>query len=204
MTLLAKLFPMQRGKWQEINLEDIARSVKGLIESDSNPFILPEKMNQWIDFIHALKGIDYSYGGYLEDRKNLWEGHYHENDKTVHVGIDFNVKANTAVCLPCQGILVETFNDSDQKGGWGGKATFECKGFFLTLAHLKMIPVNIGTMYSAGTVVGMVAESDRNGGWYEHLHLHCSREFDQERDAYSKMYYGIENDFLNPVEMLND
>ena len=97
---------------------------------------------------------------------------------------------------------MEYFNDNDQNGGWGGKVTFECKNFFLTLAHLKNIPENIGTPYKAGDVVGLVAESDKNGGWYEHLHVQCSREFDRERDAYSKIYYGIEKDFLNPFGVI--
>ena len=202
MKLLHKLFPMLKGKWLPVDLDVLARNIQQLTEAPSNPFLIPEKMNAWVRFIHNLKNIDYSYGGYLEDRSNLWQGHYHEEGKTVHLGVDFNVRANTAVCLPCDGVLVEFLNDSDQHGGWGGKITFECKDFFLTLAHMKMIPTNIGQSYREGTVVGMVAESDRNGGWYEHLHVQCSKKFDTERDAYSKMYHGIEHDFLNPFDVI--
>lgn len=202
MRLQQKLFPNLKGKWGNVDLDVLARNIQKLIDTDTNPFIVPEKMGAWIKFIHNLMNIDYSYGGYLENRSNLWKGHYHEAGKTIHLGVDINVPANTPVSLPCRGILVESSHDPDQNGGWGGKVTFECKGFFLTLAHMEKIVKDIGTEYKAGAVVGLVAEPNKNGGWYEHLHVQCSKQFDKERDGYSDLYYGIEVDFPNPFKVI--
>ena len=198
--LTASLFPTLKGRWAHIDLDALAAQVRSITRCDHNPFLIPATMDALVRMAHRLMGADHSHGGYLEDRSNLWEGHYHEPGRTVHLGVDFNVPAGTPVHLPADGILVEHFLDADQHGGWGGKLTFQCRGTYLTLAHLRDIPDSVGRQFRRGDPVGKVAEPDSNGGWYEHLHVQCSREFDQQRDAYSRRYHGIERDFPNPFE----
>jgi len=205
MKIIDALFPKMnfsnRSRWMHINLNNIAKSVGNLI--GTNPFLDPRKMWEWLDFIHNLSGADYSYGGYLEDRKHLWRGHYHEPGKTTHLGVDFNIKKDTVVCTPIGGTVIEAFIDGDNNGGWGGKITLKCDVGHLTFAHLKNIPVGlIGQYIAAGSLVGLVAEPELNGGWYEHLHIQCSKQYDPQLDGYIAYYPGIENDYINPMELI--
>lgn len=102
------------------------------------------------------------------------------------------------------GILRHSFLDPDQNGGWGGKLIFEltsgfAQGNFMVLGHLKDIPKDIGTKYSPGEIVGVVAGADTNGGWGPHLHFQLCREFVPDVDGYAALYEGIEKDFPDPL-----
>lgn len=205
MTIRA-LFPNYVSKWRYLNLDQLARR----FSPDTNlpnPFLDPEWMNETLLYVHnTLMGSEYTtYGGFFEERSHLWRGHYHEGN-AIHLGTDFNVPSGIRVNLPGDGILVESFQDPDQEGGWGGKLTFNCGSFFLTFGHLDDILSKkmVGKKVRAGTTIGFIGTPERNGGWFNHLHVQASRTFDPNRDGYVDHFYkDIEKDFFDPVWAIN-
>lgn len=200
-SLEERLFRTLRGKWGYINLNEIATDLSvllGLQLEHENPFLDPGTCEDWKNFIHKVKGIQYSYGGWMEDRSVVWTGHYHEKDHVLHLGTDFYVPEGTPVYLPSQGTLVHSFVDTDQNGGWGGKLIFRIGDRYAVFGHLTDIVSEIGLTYGAGMMVGKIAGADKNGGWNPHLHLQVMTKFDPNVDGYAKKYDGIELDFPNP------
>lgn len=203
--LIYRLFPqLINSRWGYLNFNAIAAHLGIALElkADSpNPFLDQATVERWMNFIHKVKEIDFSWGGWLEDRAKLWRGHYQKPDECIHLGIDINVPVDTQVYMPVSGKLVHSFNDPDQEGGWGGKLIFECKDFYLVLGHLKNIDNDLGAEYHHGDIVGVIAETDKNGGWFPHLHVQVMKNFVPDVDGYSAYYRGIEGDYPNPIEI---
>ena len=206
---ISRFFCDYRPLWVPINLDQLARVVAP-VEIAENPFLNA----QWVcDLLGAIQLpghledqglLTCTYGGFLEDRSHLWRGHYFKKG-AIHLGVDLNAPSGIAVCLPCEGTLVESFTDPDQDGGWGGRVTFDCGGAFLTFGHLAGIPPEdlVGSRFPAGRRIGLIADRSRNGGWYDHLHIQASRTFDPARDGYAdELYDGIEDEFLDPIEFV--
>jgi murein DD-endopeptidase MepM/ murein hydrolase activator NlpD len=203
--LIEKFFPdLWEGEWGYINANEIAKDVCDLIgvkDTDPNPFLNSEMVDKWMGFAHKLKEIDYSWGGYLEDRSTLWRGHYHKPGEVIHLGVDINVPEGTPVKMPSWGILRHSFLDPDQNGGWGGKLIFQMtgSGLYMVLGHLRDIPTDVGSKFSPAEHLGYVAGAHCNGGWGPHLHVQYCREFNPDVDGYGPMYDGIEKDFPDPL-----
>jgi hypothetical protein len=192
-----KLFPsLQNFDWGTINLNECAKIISKIAPSDE-PFLDPKKQIALIELIHSIKEVDCTHGGYLEDRSDLWKGHYHEPGATWHLGIDYNVPENTSVYLPVKATLIHSVIDKDQYGGWGGKMIFQAEnGIYFILGHLKNMMER--KVYNPGIYVGEIAGPECNGNWYPHLHVQCMRKLDLDVDGYSKMYDEIKEDFPNP------
>lgn len=203
--LIFRLFPeLINARWGYLHANNVAKDLCTALDIDPtnfNPFLDPSFFKRWITFVHKIREIEYSWGGWLEDRSTIWSGHYQKPGECVHLGIDVNVPAGTPVYMPTKGRLVYSFKDPDQNGGWGGKLIFKCKGGFLILGHLDDIPSDLDIMYDEGKRVGVIAEQDCNGGWFPHLHVQTMRKFDPDVDGYSAYYTGIEKAFPNPVEI---
>ena len=208
MLLHERLFPqLRKARWGQININELAVDVNELLgplfeaaDLDNNPFLDPETCEKWKNFIHKVKGVEYSWGGYMEDRGVVWKGHYHDEGATMHVGVDYYVPTGTPVMLPVDNCkLVECLNDPDQWGGWGGKLVFEWSRGYFILAHLKNMVNEIGKVYRVGEQVAVIAEADCNGGWSPHLHVQCMLKHDPDVDGYLRNYEGIENDFPDPT-----
>lgn len=205
--LIGRFFPdLQFAEWGYLDFNEIAAELQSLLklgDNDPNPFLDPDSLDKWFAFVYKLKEIEYSWGGWLEDRSSLWRGHYHKPGECIHLGVDINVPENTPVLMPTWGKLVHSYQDNDQQGGWGGKVIFEVKDqHYMVLGHLKNIPGDLGTKYSPGEPIGRVAEQALNGGWSPHLHVQVMRNFVPDVDGYGPMYEGIELDFPDPMEFL--
>ena len=209
------LFPqLSHERWGELNINDLAGRVSKLIypliesaampldfsgKGSDNPFLNPTICEEWTNFIHHVKGVDYSWGGYMEDRSVVWAGHYHKPGEVIHLGVDFYVPARTWVHMPCPGKLVHKFYDPDQDGGWGGQLVYETEMGFLIFGHLKNLMGEVGDLAETDKIVGVVAEAECNGNWSPHLHVQLMAKFDPKVDGYSKKYDGMELDFPNPL-----
>lgn len=222
MKLHELIFPSLNGIWAEINLNDSAKSFHPEWIYDRNPLIDSAKQIEFVADMHHRMNCQYSYGGWLEDRSTLWRGHYLDADKMIHLGVDFNVPADTEVRLPFGGDIVYIGQDEDQNGGWGGRLDFRSRiyPFYFIIGHLDPDSIwefqpskkkrNWYGWYPTSHIVGIVGSSSVNGGWFPHIHLQCmsyqeyeSYKFPEEIDGYGSADTDIEKRFLNPHKCLS-
>jgi hypothetical protein len=211
--LTDNMFPSLKGTWG--NLEDLNLYSAILLEEITGGNLIdPAKQIGLINLIHTIKNVDYTYGGYLEDRKDLFREHYHKPGHTIHLGVDFNVPEDTPVHIPVDCKLVDYDNDPDQFGGWGGWMIFQAEnGLYYILGHLKHRCYSLACKdrpsFKAGQYIGEVAGPEQNGNWFPHLHLQCMKKWVTRThtlrspmfDGYSHRYDEIETDFPHPTKL---
>jgi murein DD-endopeptidase MepM/ murein hydrolase activator NlpD len=168
---MIQLFPhLKEGIFGYINQNE-----ESLLEQAVN-FTDPAEFGRWIRMLHRDKGFDYSYGGFLEDRSNLWKAHYMKDSHSfMHLGVDYYVPEGTEVALPLDGTIAHVMADKDQNGGWGGRVLMQLKHnreLFALFGHLAHnLYVSAGDSCNEAKIIGKVAGHKDNGGWYPHLHL---------------------------------
>jgi murein DD-endopeptidase MepM/ murein hydrolase activator NlpD len=173
---MRSLFPDLSGRWTEVNLDTEAKYMfPSNVYRGHNPLLDPSVCKNFVEDFHKRNDADFSYGGYLEDRSNLWRGHYQEKTGAfTHLGVDFNVPAGTRVAAPRESEVVYSFADPDRDVGWGGivvMRTYDTKDHYL-LGHMRKdgLP-QVGSKVPRGVTIGYVANYPENGNWYPHLHM---------------------------------
>jgi murein DD-endopeptidase MepM/ murein hydrolase activator NlpD len=170
-----------------VDLNALAReTMKGGNEKKS-PFLEPGLTEEFLDAVNRRYGVAYTFGGYLEDRRDLWRGSYLKEDESVHLGIDINVPVGTAVSVTTKSHVEKIIHDTEQDGGWGtvvflrpDRPVGEISHFLY--AHLSRdVSVKAGDVVLPGDIVGRAGESGVNGGWYPHIHVQA-----MTRAAWSK------------------
>jgi len=205
--------------WGNIDLNECVKVFHPDWMTVDNPLLDPGIQIAFINDMHKRMKRDYSFGGYMEDRSVLWRGHYHKPNKMIHLGIDFNVPAGTEVRLPFHGDIVYVGVDKDQNGGWGGRLDFysqSCKFYFI-IGHLdpdsihQFHPSKEPRIWYGGYPqcynIGLVGSSDKNGGWYPHVHLQCVSKKAYKKyknpmkiDGYGKASAMLCKRFPNPTQ----
>lgn len=199
------LFPQYKDrKWKHLNLDEESQQNTNLF---TNPLLDPKTCETWVKGLHARDGIDFSYGGWMEDRMWLWRGHYQKPGHTIHVGVDYNVPPDTPVYLPGPGRLILMEEDPDRTGGWGTRmifqmGTFETGTLFVTFAHLWNAYGFVGRSYEKGHMLGEVGSYPHNGNWFPHLHVQVQRKYDPTADGYQRYTEQLESEFPNPEQVL--
>ena len=166
-------------KFGEINLNTEAQrwlEVHASVEG-ANPLLDPDTCLQMVHEASARLGFDFSYGGWLEDRSDLWRGSYlDESGMYVHLGIDFNVPIGTSVAADGASIVLRVDSDFPAEGGWGNRVIMRLvdRPIVVIYAHLSdEILCRVGDRLSPGQVFAHVGTSSQNGGWFPHLHVQC-------------------------------
>jgi murein DD-endopeptidase MepM/ murein hydrolase activator NlpD len=159
-----------------INLNECARRARR--QPAVSLFLNPRLTDKFLAAAHRKMGVDYSLGGYLEDRRDLWRGSYLKEDSAVHLGIDVNVRAGTELSVAHRCRVARIAHDPDQNGGWGSVIFFELEKPIGPITHFLYahlsgpgIRVREGDMVNPGDIVARVGRHHENGGWYEHLHV---------------------------------
>ena len=122
-------------------------------------------------------------GGYLEPRSiyssNTYEkvGNEGEENRTIHLGLDFWVPVGTKVSSIYDGEIVAAVNDNGNKE-YGGlviiKHYVEDFEFFTLYGHNSVDSVlknKIGSKVKRGEIIAEVANYPENGNWAPHLHF---------------------------------
>ncbi len=214
------MFPSLKGKWGGIDLNECVKSF-GVDASEPNPLLDPVVQGEYLSQMHQKMRVDYSYGGYLEDRSTLWRGHYMSPDTMVHLGIDYNVPVGTEVCLPHGGDIVYIGMEDIDNGGWGGRMDFKSRTLpvYFIIGHLdpdsilQFHPSKKQRRWFGGYpqhhVLALVGDSGFNGGWFPHIHLQCvaKEEYEShidpmEIDGYGKMTDTLRTKFPDPNLLL--
>ena len=122
-------------------------------------------------------------GGYLEPRSVYTSSNYDKignkgrESRSIHLGIDFWLPAQTPVHALLDGEIVTAVNDEVDKG-YGGliilKHQTENFEFFTLYGHLSVTSVldkKPGETIKKGDCIGYLGSSNENGNWVSHLHF---------------------------------
>ncbi len=160
-----------------VNLDALARGLRPRTGTRS-PLLDADVLDRLLSRLHRRWKAAYSLGGYLEDRRTLWRGSYLTDETALHLGIDINLPAQTAICLAHDATLVHVTHDPCQDGGWGGVAIFKLDRPLGAITHALYAHLardslrwQVGARVSAGETVAHLGVCSENGGWYEHLHV---------------------------------
>jgi murein DD-endopeptidase MepM/ murein hydrolase activator NlpD len=175
-----KIFPDLAGaKWAEVHLDALSQKD---FNGESNPLIDPQQCDDWVKSIAKRQGVDYTYGGYLEDRSHLWRKHYLPPGPQLHLGADYNVPAGIKVAVLADAEVVYIGHDCSF-GGWGGLIVFRFNkppytgADYLYYGHLAWdgLP-SVGQKVKAGDIVGRIGKPHENGMWFPHIHVQMVSE----------------------------
>lgn len=178
--LFLALFPELAGARScRVNLERearrwMSRHPASPAGAPGNPLLDPAVCREMLDDFHRRRGVDWSWGGYLENRRHLWRDSYLERTGNfLHLGLDIHVPQGTRVAAPrCHRVLfVEA--DPDRDGGWGTRiiAALDEAPVLLLYAHLQRPAVEPAAEIPAGALLAEVGGPPENGNWSPHLHL---------------------------------
>jgi 4-aminobutyrate aminotransferase-like enzyme len=99
--------------------------------------------------------------------------------RTVHLGIDVDAPAGTAIHAPLDG-FVHSARDNDAPGDYGPTIVLEHPGdgerptFWTLYGHLSresLARLAPGTRVQAGDLLGWLGDRHVNGGWWPHVHV---------------------------------
>ncbi len=191
--LIPRLFPDLADKsWAFVDLNEEALARTPADRFPQNPLLDAAHFEAFLQAIARDRGVDFTYGGYLEWRGHVLRGTYMQPDAMRHLGVDYNAPEGTSVALPVEATLVEIARDPDQDGGWGGRLIFRrpASGVHLVLAHLAHASLPDASMIDAtfpqGAPVAAIGGPGENGNWFAHLHVQCIApdEFAHARDSF--------------------
>ena len=175
--------------------------LSGYDGSSENPHVRPEYQLSRQEQLQRLLGVDWYYGGWMEDRSIVWSDTYlKETGNFLHLGIDCSVRAGTEVLAVRDGPVVLVGNDAEFVGGWGGyviqRIEYRGQPHALIYAHLGTLLCVPKQHLVAGSTIGMVGNKHENGHWGEHLHVQLWsgiegvtdwRAFFSEQDGYGNV-----------------
>ena len=171
----------KRGGYFNLNLRAQRRlpAIVGYYQSPKqSPFLKPRAcQEELIDPAHQELELDYSWGGWIEDRSTVWRGCYMQaGNKYIHLGYDFNAPVGTLVAVDMHCKVISIYSDTPEEHGWGTRVIVRLldEPMYLIYARVDLLsPAEklLGTKLKPGDVFGTIAPPERNGGWYSHLHL---------------------------------
>ena len=141
----------------------------------SNPLLTPSICQEMVDRINQKNSIDYSFGGWMENRNIFLKGTYLDKyEKYLHLGVDINVPHGTSVACDLPAKVIRIDDDYPEESGWGPRVIVRLLNIptILIYAHLdKDIICKVGDVLKSGQVFAKIGSSSHNGGWFPHLHI---------------------------------
>lgn len=146
-----------------------------------NSYLDPIVAGEILEEIHRAEGAEWSFGGYLEDRRHLLAGSYLDaTGNFLHLGVDVHVPEGTPVVagVPARVLLVD--DDHDPNGGWGPRvflrrALEQGDDMVAVFAHLRTPRCLPGDVLGPTDAFAEVGGPPLNGNWHPHLHLQLLR-----------------------------
>lgn len=214
------IFPNIKGKnsgYVNLNLEAIEwYTLKNLNINGKNILLDPQKCQYFVNDVHEKYSLDFSYGGWMEDRTFLWRDSYlEEENKFIHLGVDINVPGGTEVAIDYHAEVVKTGNNHDYDGGWGTYVIFKIleKDIYIIYAHLdENIICKTGDILDKGKIFGKVGFPPENGNWFTHVHIQTfiSEFYNNIKNWDEVDGYGFKNEveinkkiYLNPIDFVS-
>ena len=160
-----------------VNLDTEARQwmQQRSLPVDPNPLLDPDTCQQMVSDVHKKYSLDFSYGGWLEDRSFLWKGSYlDETGGYIHLGVDFNVPEYTKVAASFDAEVVRIDDDYPIEGGWGNRIIVKHAQLPLYFIYAHLDEENmcqVGDKLIKNQVFAKIGKTPFNGKWFPHLHL---------------------------------
>jgi hypothetical protein len=164
----------------------------------TNPLMEPELATAFIESLHKQWGVSWTWGGYEEDRTELWAGTYldalaaNNTERVIHCGVDINVPHGTVTKAGIHGTVRYCGYDYPLPGGWGSYVVIEPSEphseYLFIYGHLGGVVVAAGEVVTPESKLGPIGNSPFNGIWFPHLHFQVVEKQALEKD--------LENDFL--------
>jgi murein DD-endopeptidase MepM/ murein hydrolase activator NlpD len=195
------LFPGLVGTWKTINLEELYTEQKNL-----NMFDVDDQCKLLNQAVNSEDKI-FTYGGFGEDRSNLWNGFSYPSP-VIHLGVDFNnLPVGQPVASQSNGIVVDSWMHNIDFDGWGGRVVIRDEnGLYWMYGHLDRSILGLDEHVKKGDIVGKIGNSNENGGWFPHLHLQVmTDEFVGQNPDWAKIdgyYTSIPRGVLDPLGVL--
>ncbi|MBI4992392.1 MAG: peptidoglycan DD-metalloendopeptidase family protein [Candidatus Harrisonbacteria bacterium] len=147
----------------------------------------PGKYVNLVDRIHQDLGVAWTYGGWLENREQLFADTYlQETGAWIHLGIDINVPVGTPILAALKGTVYLVNTDYPEPGGWGNfvivKHEIKKVVFYSIYGHLASSGlVSSGVNVINGRVLGKVGTYNENGFWRPHTHFQFISEAEMKK-----------------------
>lgn len=177
------IFPELKNKkfgYINLNLEAKKWLISQDIYSGTNSLLDPVICQRMVTEVQERFNLDFSYGGWMEDRSFLWHGSYLDKWKTyIHLGIDINVPSGTKIAADFDAEVVRIDDDYPEDGGWGARVILKhvSEPIYLIHAHLdREISCKVGDQLKKGSIFAKVGKAPFNGNWFPHLHLQVISE----------------------------
>lgn len=183
------IFPKLKGKtygYINLNLESIEWcKIKGANLDNKNILLDTNVCQDFVDDLHKKYSLDFSYGGWMEERTNLLRGAYMDKqNKFIHLGVDINVPTGTEIATDFKAEVVKVGDDFDPDGGWGPHVILKHLSVpvYIIYGHLdRNIKCKLGDILEKDTIFAKIGFPPENGNWFPHLHVQCiSDEYYQE------------------------
>ena len=176
------------GKYISLDLSVFNIELKTL--DISNPSVCQE----YIDKVLNGNSSSVAYGGYLE-RRNLYSKSpgfvvKGEEERNIHLGIDFWAKAGTKVIAPLGGV-VHSFKNNTVSGDYGPtiilRHELDWIQFYTLYGHLSIESLQglyINKEFRAGEVLATLGETSINVNYAPHLHFQIIKEIGDFKGDY--------------------
>ncbi|MFC2156197.1 aminotransferase class III-fold pyridoxal phosphate-dependent enzyme [Acidobacteriota bacterium] len=160
------------------------------LETSGNPDAFASLIQQEMD----EAGVQIGIGRYNESRL-VYTGDQFRTEtsgwgesRTLHLGMDVFVAAGSEVYAPLDG-TVHSFHDNDSPQDYGPTIILEHRTgddlvFYTLYGHLGRLSLEDmepGRVVKKGARIGVVGDSDENGGWPPHLHVQIITDILGER-----------------------
>ena len=144
---------------------------------------------KYIDSYLEKKAATVAYGGYLEERNLYNRSTYFtnqskENQRNIHLGMDFWCKENTKVLAALDG-TIHSFKLNDNYGDYGPtiilKHQIQGQLFYTLYGHLTLNSIKnikVGTPVKQGEVIGSLGSAAVNGDYAPHLHFQIIKDIE--------------------------
>ncbi|MDB5194493.1 MAG: peptidase [Parcubacteria group bacterium] len=200
------IFPALQGKvfgYVNLNLEAQEWISRQAEKTEENALLDPVICEQMVTSVHDKYDLDFSYGGWMEDRSFLWRGSYLEEEKFfTHLGVDLNVASGTEVTCDFEAEVVKLDNDYPEVGGWGTRIILKHAALplYMIYAHLDPdVAVKVGDKLIQDQIFAKVGRAPYNGNWFPHLHVQTISE-----EYYKKISEGDKWDELDGYGSANE
>lgn len=177
---------LNNGLFGIINLNNESKTYVETVEKGD--LLDSEFCSQVVSHCESKYAVDYTYGGWMEDRSFLWKGSYLEKTGNfTHLGVDFNVPVGTKVYADDEMQVIRVENDFPLVHGWGQMIIGYVKHLNVCILYGHLAANNswkVGDVIKRGEVVGEVGQKNENGFWFPHLHVQTiTKEYFDEVEA---------------------